>query len=207
MVPHSELPKNAKVMSTTWAMKKKTNSKHRGRLGCEQLEGKHYHSDSIAAPVTNPNTICNVWTLLAMIPEWVAIVIDVEGAFLQRRFTNGKKIHIDVPDGMDKFNGRREDIVSLLNMPIYGMKQAHHCFYQTLVKKEKDRNYSRSKTDPCLYFILQNGRLTVMLSWVDDISLGHLEDVKQIESDVQSAFVSKSAGEMKEYIGNKVDVV
>jgi hypothetical protein len=47
-----------------------------------------------------------------------------------------------------------------------------------------------------------------MLSWVDDIlALGHPEDVKQIEADLQSAFVSKSEGEMKEYVGNKVDVV
>ena len=87
VVPCSELPKNAKVMSLTWAMKKKTNGKCRGRLnarGYEQLEGVHYHLDSIAAPVTNQNTICIAWTVLAMIPEWVAVVIDVEGAFLQR---------------------------------------------------------------------------------------------------------------------------
>ncbi len=59
VVPCSELPKNTKVMSMTWAMKKKTNGKRRGRLnarGYEQLEGIHYQLDSIAAPVTNPNT-------------------------------------------------------------------------------------------------------------------------------------------------------
>ena len=210
VVPRSELPKNAKVMSTTWAMKKKTNGKRRGRLnarGYEQLEGIHYHSDSIAAPVTNPNTIRIVWTLLAMIPAWIAIVIDVEGAFLQGRFINGEQIHIDVPDGMDKFYGSREDVVLLLNVPIYGTKQAAHCFYQTLVKKVKDRSYNRSKADPCLYYIWRNGRLAVMLSWVDDIlALGHPEDVKQIEEDLQSAFVSTCEGEMNEYVGNKVDV-
>jgi hypothetical protein len=46
-----------------------------------------------------------------------------------------------------------------------------------------------------------------MLTWVDDIlALGHPEDVKQIKADFQSAFVSKSEGELKEYIGNKVYV-
>ena len=65
-----------------------------------------------------------------------------------------------------------------------------------------------SKTDPCLYYIWHNGRLAVMLSCVDDIlALEHPEDVKRIEADLQSAFVSKSEGEMKECIGNKVDVV
>ena len=47
-----------------------------------------------------------------------------------------------------------------------------------------------------------------MLSWVDDIlALAHPEDIEKIEEDLQSAFVSKCEGEMKEYIGNKVDVV
>ena len=47
-----------------------------------------------------------------------------------------------------------------------------------------------------------------MLSWVHDIlALGHPDDFKQIEADLQSTFVSKSEGEMKEYGGNKVDVM
>ncbi len=47
-----------------------------------------------------------------------------------------------------------------------------------------------------------------MLLWVDDIlALGYLNHVKQIKTNLQSVFVSKSEGEMKEYVGNKVDVV
>ena len=38
VVPRSELPKSAKVMSTTWAMKKKTNGKRRGRLNARGYE-------------------------------------------------------------------------------------------------------------------------------------------------------------------------
>ena len=53
-------------------MKHKTNGKLHGRLnarGYEQLEGKHHYADLIAAPVSNSNTICIVWNLLAMISE------------------------------------------------------------------------------------------------------------------------------------------
>ena len=109
---------------------------------------------------------------------------------------------------MEKFYGSQEDVVLLMNVPMYGTKQAAHCFYQALVKKVKDRNCSRSKADPCLYFIWRNGRFAVLLSWMDDIlALGHPEDVKQIEADLQSAFVRKSEGEIKEYVGNKVDIM
>ena len=148
-------------------MKNKTNGKLHGRLnarGYEQMDGKHYYSDSIAAPVTNPNTICIVWTLMAMNPNWVAIVIDVEGACLQGKLTNGEKMHIEVPNRMEKFYGSRKDVALLLNVPIYGTKQAAHYFYQTLVKEVKDQNYERSKADPCLNYIWSNGRLALMLS-------------------------------------------
>jgi hypothetical protein len=59
-VPRSSLPKGAKVLTTTWAMKQKLNGTHRGRLkarGYDQIDGSHYASDSIAAPVTNPITV------------------------------------------------------------------------------------------------------------------------------------------------------
>ena len=130
VVPRSDLPSNAKDISTTRAKKRKTNEKLCGRLnvrGYEQLEGKHCYSDLIAAPGTNPNTICIVWTLLAMIPEWVAIIIDVESALLKGRLTTGEQMHIHVPDGMDKFYGSQDDVVLLLDVPIYGRKQADHC--------------------------------------------------------------------------------
>ena len=47
-------------------------------------------------------------------------------------------MYIEVPDGMEEFYGKQEDVVLLLNAPIYGMKQAAFCFYKTMVKKIKD---------------------------------------------------------------------
>ena len=125
------MPKDAKIMSTMWAMKKKTNGKLWGRLnahGYEQMDGKCYYSDFITALVTNPNTICIVWTLMEMNPCWVAIVIDVEGAFLQGKFTNGEKMHIKV----EKFYGSRKDVALMLNVPIYSTNRQHIVFIKHL---------------------------------------------------------------------------
>ena len=85
VVPIKSLPKGTKILTTTWAMKKKTSGKLRGRLnvrGYEQLEGEHYFADSIAAPVTNPSSVRILWTLWVSNPKWVARILDVEGAFL-----------------------------------------------------------------------------------------------------------------------------
>ena len=59
------------------------------------------------------------------------------------------------------------------------------------MKEVKDQIYKRSKADPCLYYIWRNGRLALMLSWVDDIlAVGHLEDVKQIKKKICKVHLS-----------------
>ena len=78
-------------------------------------------------------------------------------------------------DGMEECFGSRKDVALLLNVPNYGTNQATHCFHQTLVKEVKDRNYKQTKVDSWFYFIWRNGRLAMMLLWVDDVlALGHL---------------------------------
>jgi hypothetical protein len=71
-------------------------------------------------------------TLLAMNPDCIAIVLDVEGAFLQGVFLNGEKIYLEIPDGWKQFYN--EDDALLMNVPIYGTKQASQCFYKAFVK-------------------------------------------------------------------------
>jgi hypothetical protein len=49
-VPKTDVPRNAKVMSSTWAMKKKSNGTYQARLnarGYEQVDGIHYDSSNI----------------------------------------------------------------------------------------------------------------------------------------------------------------
>ena len=189
-------------MSTTWAMKQKANRTLRGCLnaqGYEQLEGLHYYADSIAAPVTNPNTIRILLMLMCMNPKWNAEIVDVKGAFLQGKFENSKEMYINVPDGMEQFYGSQNDVVLKLNVPIYGTKQAASCFYKQLVKQMTDHEYQRSKVDPCLYFVWKEGRLVVWVSWINDLLIiGEKLDIEQIKSDLNDAFVCKPEYELKE---------
>ncbi len=74
----NSLPKDAKVLTTTWTMKLKENGTHRGRFnarGYEQVVGSHYASDSIATQVTNPITVRIVLMLLCMNPDWMSAVL------------------------------------------------------------------------------------------------------------------------------------
>ena len=59
-VKRKDVPVGAKVITSTWAMKKKSNGVKRARLngrGYEQVDGEHYDASSIASPVTNDVTI------------------------------------------------------------------------------------------------------------------------------------------------------
>ncbi len=159
VVPLSQVPKGHKIMTMVWAMKKKPSGELRGKLnarGYKQIKGKSYYNDLIAAPVTNANSVRIVWVLMTACPEWIAVVIDDEGAFLRGKFVNREQIYIEVPDGMKEFYGSKEDVALLLNVPIYGTKQAAFCFYKTLVKKVKDCKCERMKADKCMYFQWKN---------------------------------------------------
>ena len=62
-----DVPRDAKVITTTLAMKKKSNGTYRARLkmrGYEQVDGQHYDEASISSPVTNDTTIRIVLVLM-----------------------------------------------------------------------------------------------------------------------------------------------
>ena len=112
-------------------MKLKSNGTWRGRLnacGYEQVDGSHYALDSIAAPVTNPITVRGVLMLYCMKHMWTSAIINVEGAFLDRCFTDGEELYIEVPDGFHEwYEGK---VVLCMNVPLYGTNHAANCFFK-----------------------------------------------------------------------------
>ena len=144
-----------------------------------------------------------VLTLLCMNPKWVAVILDVEGAFLQGQFENGEELYIEVPDGFEKCYPR--NVVLRMNVPMYGTKQAAYCFFKTFAKQVKHKKYQQSKADPCLYYVWIGTELVVMVAWVDDVMiLGTPELVDKVQRDLESVFTCKCEGKLSEYIGSKI---
>ena len=164
-VPRSSIPKGLKVLTTTWALKMKSNGTHQGRLnarGYEQVDRHHYALDSIAMPVTNPDTVQIVLILWCMNPGWMSAIIDVEGAFLQGHFEYGKELYMEEPD---RFEGHYSgDMVLHMNVPIYGTKQAPHCFFKTFKKHVRNMTYKHSQADPCFYFTWSDKVLVILVA-------------------------------------------
>eukprot|EP00957_Ditylum_brightwellii_P127878 9752006-Ditylum_brightwellii.AAC.1 len=61
---------------------------------------------------------------------WIGRILDVKGAFLNRRFQNGEVLYMGVPQGFERFYP--EDVLLLLLRTIYGLKQAAMQFWREL---------------------------------------------------------------------------
>eukprot|EP00957_Ditylum_brightwellii_P141324 10767742-Ditylum_brightwellii.AAC.1 len=98
-VPKDEVPANAKVLTSTWAMKPKASGAKHAKLntwGYEQVDGLHYDSHNLSVPVVNDMTVRIVMILTIMV-TWTAELLDVQGAFLKGRFQNGEQLYMHVP--------------------------------------------------------------------------------------------------------------
>jgi hypothetical protein len=104
-VPVEDLPPGSKVLSSTWAMKKKANGNFRARLnarGFEQIDGVHYDESTKAAPVESEIVIRLVMILIVM-AGWWAELLDVQGAFLTGEMDPDTICYLHVPEGFERF--------------------------------------------------------------------------------------------------------
>jgi Reverse transcriptase (RNA-dependent DNA polymerase) len=106
-VPKASVPKEATILTSTWAMKKKASGVYRARLnarGYEQIDGEHFDKDTKSSPVVSLMTIMIILILMVM-AGWYGSLTDVHGAFLKGHFGPGEQLHMHVPQGFKKCYG------------------------------------------------------------------------------------------------------
>ena len=201
-----DVPKNAKILSSTWAMKQKADGTLRARLnarGFEQRPGEHYDETGISSPVVNEASIFIILILMIM-AAFDGELNDVKGAFLNGLFSMGEKLYMYVPKGMEKFFPM--DVILLLLKTIYGLKQAAFEYWRALLKAIKTVGLLRSNADPCVYFRWTDNGLNLWASWVDDLlSCGRKKDIEQGRKAIKQHFDLDEIGELKEYVGCKIE--
>ena len=204
-VKREEVPNNATVITSTWAMKKKSNGvKHAkiNRRGYEQVDDKHYGAASIASPVTNDVTI-RIMMVLMLMAGWVSNISDVKGAFLLGNLEENERIYMEVPEGFESYY--KKGSLLLLVKTLYGLKQAAIAFWKILLAAMKKMGFSRSSADPCLYYTWTATGLVVWLSWIDDcLCLGPPQAVNEAKMKFMKKFDATDEGEMKGNIGCKI---
>ena len=206
IVKNEEVPKEAKVLTSTWAMKQKADGTLRARInarGYEQVAGQHFNETGVSSPVVNEASIFIILILIVM-GRMYAELNDVRGAFLNGKFSQGEKLYMHVPKGFEKFYPA--GIVLLLLKTIYGLKQAAFEYWKALLEALKAVGLARSKVDPCVYFRWTKNGINIWASWVDDLlSCGHNHDVHEGRKAIKQYFDLDEIGELKEYVGCKVE--
>ncbi len=146
-------------------MKKKSNGRYRARLnarGYEQVDGVHYDSIDLAAPVAGNMTVMIVLILMIM-AAWWAQLLDIKGAFLNGRFTEGEGVYMYVPQGFEQFYPK--NVLLLLLRTLYGLKHAAMAFWKETQQAFKSMEHTRSKADPYLNFKWTEDGLLLWVSW------------------------------------------
>ena len=123
-------PNQAKILTSTWVMKKKLNvilgDRINGRL-YEQVGGIHYYVSSIHSPVSIDVRI-RIAMIMVLVSGWDSQIVDVKGAFLNGDLDDSDKVHTHVPQGFKKYY--TSDVVLILLKSIYGTKQAAMQFWK-----------------------------------------------------------------------------
>jgi hypothetical protein len=167
------------------------------------IEGQHYNDTTISSPVTNSATIRIVLTLMIM-ASMLAHVVDVKGAFLHGEFEDGEIIHLKVPQGFEKHFPKGS--VLLLLKCLYGLKQAAKAFWRQLLRAATTMGLKQSTADPCLYYKWVDGRLIMMMSWIDDNAIVRQEsDVTDLKKALMDQFKCEDCGPMDEYVGCTIE--
>ena len=88
-----DVPSEDKILTPTYAMKKKASGVQRERLnarGYEQVDRVNYESANIKSPVTN-DMITKILLVLKIMAAWTANILDVKVLFLHGGFNENEE--------------------------------------------------------------------------------------------------------------------
>ena len=194
IVDRQSIPRTAKIVTSKAVFKTKLNAdgsinKRKVRIvakGFTQRKGIDY--DEITSPVVHLETVRTIAALVGVSSASHIHQIDFKTAFLNPVIQ--EEIYMELPSGVDVDEfGKRP--VSRLNKCIYGLKQASRSWYELLHAWMIKDGFTRSLTDPCLYF-KNVGQTNAMLLtvWVDDtiIACNIEPDINSLKDRLRASF-------------------
>jgi hypothetical protein len=163
-----------------------------------QIKGIDY--DETFAPITSYSSIRSTLALLAQ-KVWDIHQMDVKTVFL-----NGiieEKVYIENLEGFETFD--RESHVCILKRALYGLKQAPRAWYTRIDNYFTTLGFTKSEADANLYQILVEGKILIIVLYVDDLIL--TDDEKLIHSckdDIAKEFEMKDLGLLHYFLGLEI---
>jgi hypothetical protein len=181
------LPAHRKTIGCKWVFKLKRDQngnvvRYKARLtakGYSQIYGIDY--DETFAPTVRFSTIRCFFALTAKF-SWDMTQLDVKTAYLIPDLP--QEVYMKVPEGVDHKGA------VLLKKCLYGLKNSGREWNQCLHKSLSKLGLTRSRLDPCLYYIMKNDVIQAMvIVYVDDILVGgSTATVKKVANQLKATF-------------------
>jgi len=221
VTPRSNLPPGVRPISTTWVFKAKPNAdgtieRLKARLcarGFLQQYGKDFLNTF--APVARLSTI-RLQVALSGRFGLKMRHLDFKSAFLQGKLDI--PLYQELPEGWEDFlvpllaeKGTKLQSTDVLRLKrgIYGLKQAAQLWYVALVKGLLECGFKQSKSDTCLFTMIDNKSSDVILitTWVDDciVSYNNPKQWERILKMICGKFVLGSGTDFEWCLGMAVD--
>eukprot|EP00253_Pinus_taeda_P026096 PITA_26096 len=125
---------------------------------------------------------------------------------LKNAFLNGvieEEEYIEQPEGFEVFSS--ESHVCRLKRELYGLKQAPHAWYTRIDSYFTGLGFSKSEVDPNLYQIVVEGKLLIIVLYVDDLILtGDELLILSCKDDLAKEFEMKDLGLLHYFLGLKI---
>ena len=121
-------------------------------------------------------------------------------------FLNGiieEEVYIEKPEGFEIFSS--ESDVCRLKIMLYGLKQAPHAWYTWIDNYFTGLGFTKSEADGNLYQILVEGKLLIIVLYVDDLILmGDEQLIHSCKADLEKEFEMKDLGLLHYFLGLEI---
>lgn len=190
------------VIGSRWVLAEKTLQEAHGEptakarfvgKGFQQTYGDNY--TQTWAPTVSINALRAMIAIAAQ-HSFEITHLDVRTAFLNAHLPE-TNIYVEPPEGYFS-----KDVVLHIHRALYGLKQAGREWYLTLSKTLATLGFSRSKSEPCLFFCHTSSSLTLIVTHVDDLLCAGLSSsLSAISSELSKMFKIKDAGPVTYALG------
>ena len=201
------LPPGVKPIDSKWVYALKTDKKqqidrYKSRLtarGDMQTEGINYFLTFSSVP--NVQTIRLCYAIAASKGLQIK-QFDVKTAFLNSKID--ETIYMKFPKGYTQKDPRKNCLRLLKG--IYGIKQAARLWNKDITPNIIGAGLTQSQYDECLFYTNRNGKMTLLLLWVDDICIFSNDDemMKKLTSMLKTKYtISEQRGDI--FVGIEVE--
>ncbi|PRQ43270.1 putative RNA-directed DNA polymerase [Rosa chinensis] len=200
-------PQGKKAVGCRWVFTVKHNAdgsvnRYKARLvakGFTQTYGIDY--DETFAPVAKMNTIRVLLSFAANL-NWPLRQFDVKNAFLHGELT--EEVYMSLPPGY--VAASPGDFVCKLRKSLYGLKQSPRAWFGRFSQFMRKVGYKQSNSDHTLFLKHQQGKVTALIIYVDDMVITGNDTVEmdRLQRQLASEFEMKDLGELKYFLGIEV---